>query len=263
MSEERDFDWVLGKVPRHNQDGDDISDDELGTGGRRREDGKLAGLAYDLEYYDPDEAEDDEDEMNESSELPSSSDRFAEGAVVGAVLAIVVYGAYRAIKWAVPKVKNKSQKAVALLKKKLHPEAVGTENEVIEARSEPVASTIVVPDFSDLDAAYEEYHRDMSNEEIQRHLINIVVYYMAIMNELKQLQDVRVTRDDWDSAIKKLVASDSIEVLNQLIGSNPALLGDTHAQTLSSILNREMIVEGKYVPIYQSELEEAFTIMTW
>lgn len=176
QNEERDFDWVRGKVPRYNQDGDDISDEELGAGGRRREDGKLAGLAYDLEYYDPDE------DNNEDSDsvAPDSSDRYAEGILAGLAIAAAAYVGGKAVKWAAPKVKRGGKKALAFVKKKLH---IGKEETEIKIDKpierieiEPETSSISMPDFTDLDVAYEEYHRDMSSEEIQRHLVNIAVH---------------------------------------------------------------------------------------
>ena len=39
---------VKGKVRKRNKDGNDISADKLGSGGRRREDGTLSAQVYDL-----------------------------------------------------------------------------------------------------------------------------------------------------------------------------------------------------------------------
>lgn len=52
MGEDRDYDEVVGKVPRRDRDGNDVTGDSLSSGGRRRPDGTLSGVAYDLELRD-------------------------------------------------------------------------------------------------------------------------------------------------------------------------------------------------------------------
>jgi len=50
-----DFDIVIGKVRKHGKDGESLEGAELGTGGRRRDDGTLAALAEDLRVIQPGE----------------------------------------------------------------------------------------------------------------------------------------------------------------------------------------------------------------
>ena len=54
MSEERDFDYVVGKLPRKDKDGNDTTGDRIGKGGRHRGDGTYSAVAYDLEVVDED-----------------------------------------------------------------------------------------------------------------------------------------------------------------------------------------------------------------
>lgn len=54
MSEERDFDYVVGKLPRKDKDGNDTTGDCIGKGGRHRGDGTYSAVAYDLEVVDED-----------------------------------------------------------------------------------------------------------------------------------------------------------------------------------------------------------------
>ena len=46
MSEERDFDYVVGKLPRKDKDGNDTTGDRIGKGGRHRGDGTYSAVAY-------------------------------------------------------------------------------------------------------------------------------------------------------------------------------------------------------------------------
>lgn len=52
---EEDFDWVKAKVPKQTAAGDDVSGDDYGTGGRRR-DGHITALAYDFEPLEVEDA---------------------------------------------------------------------------------------------------------------------------------------------------------------------------------------------------------------
>lgn len=54
MSEEKDFDFVVGKLPRKDKDGNDATGDKIGKGGRHRDDGTFSGMAYDLQVVDED-----------------------------------------------------------------------------------------------------------------------------------------------------------------------------------------------------------------
>ena len=52
MPEKRDYDLAIYKVPRKDKNGNDITGDKVGAGGRHREDGTYSGVAYDAEILD-------------------------------------------------------------------------------------------------------------------------------------------------------------------------------------------------------------------
>ena len=52
MPEKRDYDLAIYKVPRKDKNGNDITGDKVGAGGRHREDGTYSGVAYDPEILD-------------------------------------------------------------------------------------------------------------------------------------------------------------------------------------------------------------------
>lgn len=54
MPEDRDYDYVFGKLPRKDKDGKDTTGDKIGKGGRHRDDGTFSSMAYDLEVVDRD-----------------------------------------------------------------------------------------------------------------------------------------------------------------------------------------------------------------
>lgn len=52
MAEDRDYDYVVGKLPRKDKDGKDTTSDRIGKGGRHREDGTYSSVVYDIEVVD-------------------------------------------------------------------------------------------------------------------------------------------------------------------------------------------------------------------
>lgn len=44
MSEEREFDYVVGKLPRKDKNGNDTTSDHIGKGGRHRDDGTYSAV---------------------------------------------------------------------------------------------------------------------------------------------------------------------------------------------------------------------------
>ena len=65
--EDGDLDYVVvkGKVRKRDKDGNDISADKLGTGGRRREDGTLSAQVYDLVELTEDTEDGEPDDLAE------------------------------------------------------------------------------------------------------------------------------------------------------------------------------------------------------
>lgn len=51
MPEEKDFDYVVGKLPRRDKDGNDTTGDRIGKGGRHRDDGTYSAVAYAVIFY--------------------------------------------------------------------------------------------------------------------------------------------------------------------------------------------------------------------
>lgn len=53
MPDKKDYDEYIVKVKRQNDKGEDLTGDDVGSGGRRREDGTLSAQYYDPRPYDP------------------------------------------------------------------------------------------------------------------------------------------------------------------------------------------------------------------
>lgn len=64
---ENDYELVIAKIPKTNDSGRDVSNDDYGAGGKRDSEGKISALAYDFQPY-----EEKESEENQLSELASA-----------------------------------------------------------------------------------------------------------------------------------------------------------------------------------------------
>lgn len=54
--EGRDYDKVIAKLPRYDKEGRDVTGDKMGSGGRRKDDGRQSVQAYDFEEYNEEES---------------------------------------------------------------------------------------------------------------------------------------------------------------------------------------------------------------
>lgn len=91
---------------------------------------------------------------------------------------------------AVPGVKNFWRKVT---KKGLEPEVV------LEGAGMGIASVLPEPEeFSQsIDLVMNEYHADMTSEEVQQHLLNIMCAAMYMASEIRQLTNTTLKDEDW------------------------------------------------------------------
>lgn len=59
------YDVYLAKIDKTDKNGNDITNDKLGKGGRHRKDGTYSSVAYDFEKYDIEQALQDKEELNQ------------------------------------------------------------------------------------------------------------------------------------------------------------------------------------------------------
>ena len=260
MADNRDYDIVIGKVSHTNSKGEDVSQDELGTGGRRDESGQLSALAYDLKYYEEGEEEEEVDKDTVESKTKKSSESLLEtlanmidstdselvkGILVGATGVITTFFLIKGTKkFIIPWIKDKFSRNTATKK--------------IETVADEDEQDISVIDLSQLENAVDEYRKDMSDEEKQKHLLNIAYHALCLMNEMKAMVGVSVTREDWDKAVQTLCSESFLAPVNQILVNNSALLPEPVRNTLADILSFEPSEEGELVELRPEMIEKAF-----
>lgn len=177
------------------------------------------------------------------------------------VCGVVATKAYPHVKkWAtttaVPGVKKLWRK---ITKKGPEPEEAITSSEV------EVAAALPEPEeFSQsIDLAVNEYHADMTSEEAQRHLLNIMCAAMYMASEIRQLTNATLKDEDrlaWGATLEKLTTQSVTDGINRILEGKVLALDAAQAKTLTECLGGALIVNGAFVPIENGRIKEALLV---
>lgn len=205
-----DYNVVKGKVRKRDKDGNDISTDKLGPGGRRREDGTLSAQVYDLELVEEtDDCEQDDIDARlqeyalEERRLRAEREENAQ-ATVDFIFAIIE----AAIEYleAHPEVTVKIVDGVVsfgknvagrfhTLKAKLTPRALPkkSQSKATAPAQKPAPSTAVqpkpLPDAVPSMETEQKKRATMSIEQARLEVLQILGHYIEIKKGLQRLSD--------------------------------------------------------------------------
>ncbi len=223
---------------------------------------KVEESEYDYSYDSPYDYE----ESSEAVELTEEQREMA--AIIGAAAAIIALVAAAA-----PRVKNWWQAKVAPSIKKTWQGISRKKNMPIKKKlhvctTKLAATSGSVPGLfsQELNDAYENYVNDMTNEEAQRELLDIFILSAVVATKIMKLAHSRIVKDDMASpeyiegkeVIEKLSTPQFVNSINRILESTPNLLEEKSA-SLSAILGRTLVVDGRYLPIENEALRAVFT----
>lgn len=274
MSEEKDFDYVVGKLPRKDKDGNDTTGDRIGKGGRHRGDGTYSAVAYDLEVVDEDptkvvppepqvivrrEVVEVEKRPTRYENLPWYQQLIVDG--IEQALPIIVdravdgafYWAGRGWNAAV----NYSKRKIA--ESKITKPMPQNNNAATHTEAQKSSMAVATPEkitsaVDEIDAAYENYSVNMTSEEAQKEFVDAFILRLLSEKKLWKIAHANIV----DSAgniingramIDKLSSPLMLENINTILKNNPVLLETWQTIALEDILGRELIVDSRYVPI--------------
>lgn len=285
MPDERDFDYGICKIPRKDKDGNDISNDRIGRGGRHRSDGTYSGPVYDVEVVDGDPSVPRTKTVYRDRPViiekePSLLKMVAADLIYEYGPDVLHWGAKKAgsaVKglWADHKEKkaaerqaryeaqrntSRPQEAAPRLKAdQIIREAQGRAKTVV---TETKSTAVSVQD--EFDSAYEQYTVHMTSEEAQKELIDIFI--LTIMRE-KKIQKLRHARIedaaghivDGADLVKRLADPAVMRSINCILEQRPDLLDEMQETYLTSLLGRELIIDSRFIPIESSEISRIFS----
>lgn len=267
MPEKRDYDLAIYKVPRKDKNGNDITGDKVGAGGRHREDGTYSGVAYDPEILDK-EAERRLSGSVRYEDLSPVEQIFVDGFEI-AFTKLMDYASDRLLEgfdnWLYNRRQKKEAKRRAEMKKETEKirkpmtkaESILQEERVKKSVAASRINTIIMPD--EFDIAYEQYSANMTSEEAQKELLDAFILYVLAVKKLNKVAHAKVTDSDENitdgrSMIDKISAPVVIEKINNILEHNPGLLEEWQTIALSDILGRALTKEDKLIPINGEKL---------
>lgn len=269
MPEKRDYDLAIYKVPRKDKNGNDITGDKVGAGGRHREDGTYSGVAYDPEILD-EEAERRLSGPVRYEDLSPVGQIFVDGFEI-AFTKLMDYASDRLLEgvdnWLYNRRQKKEAKRRAEMKKETEKirkpmtkaESILQEERVKKSTSVAASriNTIIMPD--EFDIAYEQYSANMTSEEAQKELLDAFILYVLAVKKLNKVAHAKVTDSDENitdgrSMIDKISAPVVIEKINNILEHNPGLLEEWQTIALSDILGGALTKEDKLIPINGEKL---------
>jgi len=265
---DRDYDIVIGKVPRKDKKGNDITEDKLGAGGRHRSDGTYSGVAYDFEI------------INEESQLlkvtpekscPKFYNEFSpiEKLIIDVIEIVAVktaeYLTDKALssfeQWLKNR-KKKGKKTVGITTRKTKAQ------QLLDERNRTHDSKKITSDRSNtiltlvqFNNVYKQYTINMTSEEAKKELLDIFILYIICVRKEWRLLHANI-EDDSGSLIEIKVgleclsAPDVIDSINTILAEKPALLDEWESITLSELLKRELVINHKYIPIDDKSFRE-------
>ncbi len=274
MPEDRDYDYVVGKLPRKDKSGKDASGDRIGKGGRHREDGTFSGMAYDLQVVDSDPTKPvpaPPPRVITRTEYVDRTPSLEEELIYMGVSKAVDFGLNKAEEgirhlWN----RHLEKKEEARRQKILEQRRQAAERAKTVTQSPPARSSapstqeqspVVLP--ADFDGAYHDYTVDMTSEQAQKKLFEAFVFQYLCMKNLNELAHARIVDTagnviEGRTVVAKLSNPDVVRSINSLLASNPALLNEWQAKALSDALGRELVQDACFIPIQRRELIAPF-----
>lgn len=277
MPEDRDFDYVVGKLPRKDKNGNNVTHDRIGKGGRHRENGTYSAPAYDLVVVDEDptkivppepqvivrrEVVEVERQPQRVEDLPFGQRliyRVAEVAIPYAVdgtFYLVGRGINAAINYGKRKyAERKASKLASPKKQALKVDEVQKSSTVVQSSATKTTT------LDEIDAAYENYSINMTSEEAQKEFVDAFVLRLLSEKKLWKIAHANIVDSagniiDGRAMIDKLSSPLMLESINTILSNNPALLETWQTIALEDILGSELIVDSCYVPIKGQALKE-------
>lgn len=282
MSKDRDFDYVVGKLPRKDKDGNDTTSDRIGKGGRHREDGTYSAVAYDLEVVeeDPTKIIPPEPqvivhrEVVEVEKIPTRYEDLPwyQQLIVGSIEQTLPIIVDRAVNGAFFWAGRGWNAAVSYGKRKIadrkSEKRIASQKKTVVTKTAPQKSNAVVTTpkkthavLYEIDAAYESYSINMTSEEAQKEFVDAFILRLLSEKKLWKIAHANIVDSagnitDARAMIDKLSSPMMLENINTILNNNPALLETWQTIALEDLLGRELIVDSCYVPIEGQALKE-------
>lgn len=212
------------------------------------------------------EIEDDSDTDDNSSDGDATAKIIALAIGVGIAIGAV----------AAPHVKRLWNENIVPGVKKIYPKITGKKSTAIEQMPESNTTSLSVAErtgvtaqeFSNnIDIAVEGFKKNMSSEEAQMHMVNIMKLAELLANEIRSLSGAIIKDDEysgeyleWKAAMEKLTTQQVTDSINYMLENNRELFQGDQLQELSWIWGCKEMKEGVLLPVENEQIKKALSI---
>ena len=285
MSEDKDYDVVMAKLPRYDKAGNDVSCDKIGKGGRHRSDGTYSATVYDIKIVGEKERLPEPIQPKE----PSLGQQIGRDIIYDVGLPLLewatdylfdraVYGIHS---WWENRQEKKRREAELEHERRINEiraqrfamerkaQLQRQEDERVEAARKAEQEKAIMsvnqaispsPAFN---SAYNDFCINMTSDEARKEFIDAFMLYMLSAQKMQRLAHATITDEktgenisgsDW---VESLCKPEILGNINAVLSANPGLLEQWQSVALESILGRELVLEGRYIPIEAEPLRVA------
>ena len=160
--------------------------------------------------------------------------------------------------------------------KKIYSKITGKKSTAIEQMPESNTTSLSVAErtgvtaqgFSNnIDIAVEGFKKNMSSEEAQMHMLNIMKLAELLANEIRSLSGTVIKDDEysdeyleWKAAMEKLTTQQVTDSINYMLENNSELFQGNQSQELSWIWGCKEMKEGVLLPVENEQIKKALSI---
>lgn len=258
---DRNFDYVIGKVPRVGAEGQDVTSYLLAAGGYRRDDGTLAAMAYDLRFVQSEPTQ----RQAPRAGSAGGGETFTQGAAVGLIVAAFVGGIVVA-----PQVRRWwSDRFAPFLRSRARQAQAGVRAEEVTADVDTEAATAVERDaaaaFSEaVDVAVRDSSVVMGRAEAERRLALLLTAAAIVAEQLRALRQAPFIDQEIDPEFHRAMATLSgekvIAAINRAAVSPDSQLDGPLESDLLRLFGGGAHVDGAFVPLRSDRVTDALAL---
>lgn len=283
--DDRDYEEYKVKVPKRDKEGNDITSDKLGKGGRHRDDGTFSGMAYDfqpLEGFNDEKTREDleneiemlayEERMPETQEERSALDTINDVFnTINSILELLAehpeiieraINVGKKVKHDV--IKGKDKVASFIFKEKGRLQGVDTDNHRVKTTKAVKSMDNNIKEcFDDVSIASNSQKKvNMSIAEARELIIGILSDYISMKKSYISMREKmdRLSNANVDNtAISKLDVNQVIAKMELLIKNYPALMDDSTSKSVLTLLklNTDEIENRKIKEVLQINISSS------
>lgn len=283
--DDRDYEEYKVKVPKRDKEGNDITSDKLGKGGRHRDDGTFSGMAYDFQPLEGSNDEKTREDLENEIEMLAYEERMPETQeersaldtindvfnTINSILELLAehpeiieraINVGKKVKHGV--IKGKDKVASFIFKEKGRLQGVDTDNHRVKTTKAVKSMDNNIKEcFDDVSIASNSQKKvNMSIAEARELIIGILSDYISMKKSYISMREKmdRLSNANVDNtAISKLDVNQVIAKMELLIKNYPALMDDSTSKSVLTLLklNTDEIENRKIKEVLQINISSS------